>query len=66
MRTELKVLRIKKQLTQTQLASKLGTTVANYCLIEKGTRNGSKDFWNKIQKFYILKDGEVCKLYNNK
>ena len=65
MRTDLKVLRVKNKLTQQQLANKLGVSVVTYNLIEQGKRNGSKDFWAKLQKLFKLADGELWQLYIN-
>lgn len=65
MRNELKVLRVKHQLTQQQLAEKLGVSVVTYNLIEQGKRQGSKDFWAKLQKLFKLADGELWQLFIN-
>lgn len=65
MRNELKVLRVKHQLTQQQLAEKLGVSTVTYNLIEQGKRQGSKDFWFKLQQLFKLADGELWQLYIN-
>ena len=65
MRNELKVLRVKHQLTQQQLADKLGVSVVTYNLIEQGKRQGSKDFWAKLQQLFSLADGELWQLFIN-
>lgn len=65
MRTDLKVLRVKNKLTQQQLANKLGVSVVTYNLIEQGKRQGSKDFWFKLQQLFKLADGELWQLYIN-
>ena len=66
MRNDLKVLRVKHQLTQQQLADKLGVSVVTYNLIEQGKRQGSKDFWQGIQKAFSLTAAEMWQLYTNK
>ena len=62
MRTDLKVLRVKHGLTQTDLAKMLGVSVATYCLIEQGKRRGSVENWLKIQQIFKLGDAEVWNL----
>ena len=66
MRTELKVLRIKNHLTQTQLAEKLGVSYATYNLVEQGKRKGSVEFWGKVQQVFNLTDADMWQLYANK
>lgn len=66
MRTNLKVLRVKHQLTQAQLAEKVGVSYATYNLIEQGKRKGSVEFWGKLQKAFNLTDAEMWQLYANK
>lgn len=62
MRTELKVLRIKHNLTQVEIAQKLGVSKSTYNLVEQGKRNGSKKFWLAVQNLFELGDAEVWKL----
>lgn len=66
MRTELKVLRVKSNLTQRELAEKLGVSYPTYNLIEQGKRKGSTEFWEAVQKLFNLTDAEVWQLYTNK
>lgn len=66
MRTNLKVLRVKHQLTQQQLAEKLGVSYATYNLVEQGKRKGSTEFWQRIQALFNLSDAEMWQLYANK
>ena len=60
-RHNLKVLRVKHNLTQQQLAVQLGVSVATYNLVENGTRRGSQDFWLKLQQLMNLEDGDAWK-----
>lgn len=64
-RLELKVLRVKNDLTQRQAAKLLGVSLATYNLIENGNRRGSVDFWNKVQKQFNLTGEEVWNLQNH-
>lgn len=65
MRTDLKVLRVKNNLTQAELAKKLGVSCPTYNLIEQGKRNGSTKFWLNVKAVFNLEDGELWKLYAN-
>lgn len=66
MRTGLKILRIKQQLTQAEIATKLGVSFSTYNLIEQGKRKGSEEFWTKLQQTFNLTDAEMWQLYANK
>lgn len=63
-RHKLKVLRVKHDLTQQEIAKKLGCSVTTYNLVENGKRRGTPKFWNAIQQLFKLEDGEVWKLQN--
>ncbi len=65
MRTELKVLRVKYNLTQQKVAAHLGVSVSTYNLIENGKRNGNKSFWQGVQTLFKLEDGQVWQLMQN-
>lgn len=65
MRQELKLFRVKQNLTQQQLAEQMGVSVATYNLIENGTRRGSQEFWVKLQQTYKLEDGQVWNMQKN-
>ena len=66
MRTQLKVLRVKNNLTQKEAAEKLGVSCPTYSLIEQGKRNGSTKFWRAVKQFYKLEDSELWRLYDDK
>lgn len=66
MRIELKLLRIKHQLTQQELAKELGVSCATYNLIESGQRKGSIEVWTKIQQLFNISDADVWSLYSKK
>lgn len=63
-RTELKVLRVRNNLTQLQIAKKLGVSKSTYNLIENGNRRGSAEFWLRLQSEFNLKDSEVWQIQN--
>ena len=60
----LKILRIKNNLTQKDVAEALGISVAAYSLIENGKRKGSIENWSKLQKVFKLKGDETWELLN--
>ena len=49
-------------LTQEQMAEKIGISKGAYSLIENKKRIGSRRTWLKIQSLFNLKDEEVWKL----
>lgn len=61
---ELKILRVRYNLTQEQTADLLGVGRQAYSYVERGERKGSPDLWRKIQKLFGLSDGEVWRLMN--
>lgn len=50
MLTNLKILRVKYDLTQEEMAAKCGVTRTAYNLIERGKSKGSGRFWLSVQK----------------
>ena len=50
MLTNLKILRVKYDLTQEEMAAKCGVTRTAYNLIENGKSKGSGRFWLEVQK----------------
>lgn len=65
MRHELKIFRVKKMLTQKEMAAKLGVSAATYNQVENGTRRGSQEFWVALQETFKLEDGQVWSLQKN-
>ena len=64
-RTNLKLFRVAKNMSQAEFAKKIGyvrTTVAD---IEKGKREGRKTFWNALQREFSLDDETVQALQKN-
>lgn len=64
MRLALKTFRVSKNLTQKQMAEKTGVSISTYSLIESGTRRGSQEFWQRLQKEFDLDGGTVWALQN--
>ena len=52
-------------LTQQEMADKIGISLGAYSLIENGKRTGSTRTWLKIQELFKLTDEEVWKLQKN-
>ena len=63
-RHKLKLLRVKHDLTQEQIAKKLGCSVTTYNLVENGKRRGTEDFWKALKQLFNLEGGEVWELQN--
>ncbi|MGN0804389.1 MAG: helix-turn-helix transcriptional regulator [Candidatus Coproplasma sp.] len=61
-RIELRVFRVKQHMTQAQFAEKIGCSRTHYALIEQGNRNGTQDFWNKLQAAFNIADAEMWEL----
>lgn len=61
-RTTLKVFRVKQKMTQAQFAAKVGVARSVYALIEQGKRNGTQDFWNKLQAAFDISDSDMWQL----
>ena len=53
-------------ISQKEMAKKIGISCGAYSLIERGKRVGSRSTWLKIQRLFNLKDDEVWKLQNRK
>lgn len=65
MRTNLKIFRIKKQMTQSAISEKLGYSRATYAAIENGVRNGRYTFWEDFQTAFKISDSEMWELMKN-
>ena len=65
MRTNLKVFRVKQNLTQDEIAEKIGYTRSSYSTIETGERNGRDAFWNALQQTFNIPDDEMWALKKN-
>lgn len=65
MRTNLKVFRIRQQLTQDEIADKIGCPRSTYSAIESGQRTGRPAFWQDLQKAFYIPDAEIWGLMKN-
>lgn len=62
MRKNLKLLRVEHDLTQAQMAERLGVSSRCYGSIEKGRSNGELDFWLKLKaEFPAISIEEMAK-----
>lgn len=60
----LKYYREKHQLTQKELAEKLGVTQGMYSLIEMQQQEGSIEFWRKFQKYFNIPNKSMWAIIN--
>ena len=65
MRTNLKVFRTKHNLTQSEIAEKIGCVRETYQSIESGVREGRDVFWHDLQKAFDIPDSEMWALKKN-
>lgn len=62
MRTNLKILRTRSNLTQREMAAVLGFTRQTYADVENGKREGSSKFWNRVFDKFGIPDEEMQSL----
>jgi len=60
---ELKAARVRRGLTQKDIAAKLGWTVPSYCMKEKGRRSMSVYDINKISQALKLSESEKINIF---
>jgi len=60
---ELKAARVRRGLTQKDLAARLGWTVPSYCMKEKGRRDMSVRDINKISQALKLSESEKINIF---
>ena len=65
MRTNLKCFRIRKQLSQQEIADQIGCSRATYTAIECGKRSGRPAFWEDLQKAFELQNADMWDLMIN-
>lgn len=61
-RTNLKLFRVKNNLTQEEIAEKIGCIRATYSAIENGKRTGRNNFWDDLQVAFALTAAEIEEL----
>ena len=59
MRKNLKIFRVFINLTQDEIAKKIGYSTAEYNYIETGKRNPHEVFWNELQKVFRLRNEDI-------
>ena len=62
MRMNLKLFRVKNNLTQAEIAAKLDVSRQVYANIEKGRNAGSTEFWSNLQRAFNVPDAEMYPL----
>lgn len=62
MRTNLKVFRVKQNLSQDEISKKIGCKRATYSAIENGKRSGKQSFWKALQNSFGIPDVEMWEL----
>lgn len=62
MRTNLKLFRVKKRMSQDEFADAIGCSRATYSSIESGKRDGRLAFWNDLQQTFSIPDEEMWAL----
>lgn len=65
MRTNLKVFRVQNNLSQEEIAEKIGCKRATYAQIENGKRSGRQEFWENLQQAFAIPDSDVWRLMKN-
>lgn len=65
MRTNLKLFRVKKKMSQDEFADRIGCTRATYSSIESGKRDGRLAFWNDLQSAFKISDADMWALLRN-
>lgn len=65
MRLQLKLFRISKKMTQGEFADKIEVNRVNYSMIEKGKRNGTIVFWNKLKETFNIPEDQMWSLMKN-
>lgn len=61
-RIKLKQLRIGLDLSQEQMADRLGVSRSQYAAIENGQRYGTLKFWRNLQETLVVPKGEVFEM----
>ena len=51
-------------ITQAEMAERIGISTGSYSLIENGKRHGSNRTWKRIQELFNLTDAEVWRMQN--
>lgn len=61
-RMGLKLFRVKKNLSQQEMADKLGMARSHYAMIERGERRGSDEMWKTLKEVFNVPDADMWAL----
>lgn len=61
-RENLKDFRLLKRMSQDDFAKAIGYSRQMYHQVENGSREGTQDFWNALQKRFNIADADMWKL----
>lgn len=62
MRTNLKLFRVKHNLSQEEICHRIGCSRATYAAIENGVRSGRMQFWSDFAKAFAIPPAELWEL----
>lgn len=62
MRINLKVERVKRNLSQKEVAELVGCNRVTYSMVERGERSGTHEFWKAIQNIFNVPDSKMYDL----
>ena len=62
----LKILRVRRGLTQEEMARKLTMSRQAYAKIENGQGDGNITFWSKVQRIFDISSEEMWDLINDR
>ena len=65
MRKNLKILRVSNNLSQIQMAERLGCARSTYQDTESGRRDARWEFWETLQKEFNLSGEEMIQMHKN-
>ena len=61
-RIELRAFRVRRRLSQQEMADMLGFNRSTYAMVERGQRRGSDALWAKLQITFDVPDADMWKL----
>ena len=61
-RIELRAFRVRRKLSQQEMADVLGVNRSTYAMVERGQRRGSDALWAKLQITFDVPDADMWKL----
>ena len=58
-RIELKMFRVRLDISQAEMAERIGVDRSTYSSVENGTRNGTYKFWMKFKTTFDIPESEM-------